>query len=257
MSHHGRTILTPPDGLRLGNYMYFWLHAFARQTRGEDYRVLIGSEVIEWRHVFPRVFEDLCVGEVPGDQGEPRVELISESYLQSFGRDFSRPILEAFVRDYILTSPMANTPGVSADRQALTLNVRRGDYYSETHLRECYGMDCIGYAELAVRAAHPVTDLLVVSDDIPWCRQNLSGLKSHVESLNFASDSSAARDFFLLAASRRLALANSTFSYWSAHVSNVLFENWHLTWVPDFHSRCVNQGAPWQLDPRWNRIPCR
>lgn len=256
MSQDGRTILTPPESLRLGNHLYFWLHASARRARGEDYRVSIGREVEEWRSAFPKVFRDLCVDDARGSQDGARLELINDSYLQSFDRDFSRTSLEAFVRDYVLGSPIMSAADAPSDQRALTLNVRRGDYYSESHLRACYGFDCVSFAERAVAAARPVSELLVVSDDIDWCKQELGALGRYADVVRFAPGGDARRDFCLLANSRRLVLANSTFSYWGAYVSNVVFGNWDSTWVPNFHSRCVNEGIPWQLDHRWRRMRC-
>ncbi len=64
----------------------------------------------------------------------------------------------------------------------MTVNVRRGDYYSDPVFRGRYSFDIEAYLDVAlaraVEMAGPVDHVLVVSDGIEWCRARLGGLLS-------------------------------------------------------------------------------
>ena len=141
--------------------------------------------------------------------------------------------------------------------------MRRGDYYSVARFRGMYSFDVAEYLRVAVAesvtADGPVGLLRVVSDDPDWCRLKLPFLAEHagrVEHLDAGQTVGRPHEHFrTLASSRRLVLANSTFSYWGAHVSNVVQADNHAqVWAPWFHRRDIDGGRAWHLDPRWSVV---
>jgi hypothetical protein len=97
----------------------------------------------------------------------------------------------------------------------------------------------------------------VVSDDSGWCRENLSWLVGAADAVEF-SHNGPQRDLARLASASRLILANSTFSYWGAYISDVVHDGSAGSVVaPRFHVRDLEQGRAWQLDPRWQVIDGR
>ena len=140
----------------------------------------------------------------------------------------------------------------------MTVNVRRGDYYSEPHWRELYGFDVAAYVRLAVEGSlrqAPIDIVRVVSDGPDWCREHLAFLREYAE-VEFQSPTDGPTENLIqLASADRLILANSTFSYWAAYISNVWHgDNHDRTWAPWFHRRDFLNGGAWQLDPRWSVV---
>ncbi len=163
------------------------------------------------------------------------------------------------MRGYLVESPLLEEVTPDADAGLLTVNVRRGDYYSVTRFRGMYSYDIAEYLRVAVAesiaADGPVGTLRVVSDDPDWCRLKLGFLAEEAERVEHLAAARPHEHFRALASARRLVLANSTFSYWSAHVSNVLHGDNHAqVWAPWFHRRDIDGGRAWHLDPRWSVV---
>ena len=171
--------------------------------------------------------------------------------------------LERFVTEVLLRSPtmprLTAGAAIRSDPNSLTISVRRGDYYDNPSSEALFGFDLVSYIRNAVievmRDAGYLESVLVVSDGPDWCRDKLSWLQK-IAPLRFEGpEAGVLGNFASLAGSRRLILSNSTFSYWAAYVSNVLHgDNHHQVWVPCFHSRAINEGRPWQHDPRWRSL---
>jgi hypothetical protein len=247
-----RTVLWTEPVQGFANLLYLWLVAASRRARGEDVVVRHSAVMDAWLPVLPRLGE-LTVG-VSDVRFRDRRDL---GYHQAFGVDFSAEDLEAFVRGYLLGSPLLEDlePG---DGTRLTVNVRRGDYYSSTRFRGMYSFDIAEYLRAAVAgsiaADGPLASLCVVSDDPEWCRIKLGFLAEHAEQIDYL-ETGPREHFRTLASARRLVLANSTFSYWGAYVSNVVHADNHAqVWAPWFHRRDIHGGRAWHLDPRWSVV---
>lgn len=252
-----RTVLLTEEWPRFGNFLYFWLHAYVVQQAGIEYRVMRNRSTEAWLRELPEIRSLLTVdtgGLRPWDRREwpPPPE-----YFQRFGADFSRGVLHDFIRDMLRGSPLLTGVVEKSRRDEIVVNVRRGDYAHPGH-RENFGFDLERYLVEALRRAvgrQPTAGLLVVSDDTPWCRNNLDSLLLDVAPVRYADDSSPREDFRAICAARTLVCANSTFSYWGGYVSNVLHGS-HVI-APDFHARHVNDGFAHQLDPSWDIVPVR
>ena len=252
-----RTVLVTYPGLRLGNYLYFALHANSEQQRGRDYRVVDSGLDPVWRTVFPSI-ESLVV-DVDDVRFRDRREHIPACFYQAYGHDFSHAELEAFIRAYLL--PHVSVPDAprTADGGAVTVNVRRGDYYSDPGFRQNFGFDLETYLAQAlseVEAARPITAITVVSDEPEWCVRALGEVMAgRPWEIRPQPAGDPVQDFLTVARSARLVITNSTFSYWAAYVSKVLHGDRQLgVWAPDFHSRAMNGGRPWQHDPGWHAV---
>lgn len=246
-----RVVSVPPtDGIGVGNMFSFWLWAHHGRTLGRDWWVRRTEAMDPWLEVFPDL-RPLIIEPAAVRFRDRR----DEDWYQDFDR-FPRDHFESFIRDRLLTS--TGLPLREAVPESVTVNVRRGDYYSNPRFRELYGFDIPGYLRQAMAGAArqaPIRQVEVVSDDIDWCRRELGFLADHGE-LQFQDrcDGPIA-NLGQLASARRLVLANSTFSYWGAHLSNVRHgDNHAMVWAPRFHRRGINGGRAFQLDPRWSII---
>jgi hypothetical protein len=248
-----RTVLWTQPGQGFANVLYLWLVAASRRRRGEDVVVRHGGVMDAWLPVIPRLRE-LTVE--PSDvRFRDRRDL---GYHQAFGVDYTGDDLEAFVRAYLLGSPLLEGV-VPGDADRLTVNVRRGDYYSVPRFRGMYSFDVAEYLRVAlagsIAADGPVSTMVLVSDDPDWCRTKLGFLAEHAGDVGYLDAGRPQDHFRALASARRLVLANSTFSYWGAYVSNVVHADNHAqVWAPWFHRRDIHGGRAWHLDPRWSVV---
>lgn len=255
----GRTVLHGYPSLGLGNYLYFLLHADAEQSRGRDYRVVRPELMDYWAPLLPGVEAQLTI-DADEVRFRDRRDDVPASFFQRFGTDFSRHRLTDFIERFVITSQLFGEDQGLGSSETVTVNVRRGDYYSDPVFRSLYGFDVAAFVrvglEEAARNDGAPRRIHVVSDGMEWCRTELAWLADHAEEVTYAApDDGPARNFLDIALSRRLIITNSTFSYWGAYVSNVIHADNHGQVVaPWFHSRGVDGGRAWQLDPLWNVV---
>lgn len=249
-----RVVRMTPDGLGFGNFLYLWLRADLRQEQGEDYRVVRVPTMDPWLELLPTVRDRLLIRREdvrPWDRRDP-------AWGQRFGEEFTREQLHYFIRRHLLPSEL--TAPVGSRGRTLTVNVRRGDYYSDPDLRVRYAFDIAGYVDQALARAVDVggrvDQVLVVSDGIEWCRTSLDGLLSRDGAqVTYASAADSPMDHFrTVCTSSRIIGTNSTFSYWAAYVSNVLYGRESQVVMPAFHARHMDAGRAYQLDPSWDII---
>ena len=98
----GRSVLVTYPGLRLGNYLYFALHAWRTVREGRDYRVLDTGLGNTWYSHFPGL-RDVMVDRIrPFD----RREVIPPLFYQHYGADFDDRDLHEFVSTVLAIKPM-------------------------------------------------------------------------------------------------------------------------------------------------------
>lgn len=203
-----------------------------------------------WLKVFPRI-EPLLI--------EPQEVRFMDArrldWFQVFS-DYGGPALVDFVNSRLLRSHLPIVTNVGDE--VVTLNVRRGDYYSDPRHRAAYGLDIRAYVRAALNGSReqlPIERVDVVSDDPEWCQQQMPFLAEYGETTFQRSGHDPVANLAQLASSRRLVLANSTFSYWGGYISNAVHgDNHELVWAPDFHRRGLIDGTAFQLDPRWSVV---
>lgn len=251
-----RTVLWTPPRLGFGNHLYFYLQAHLRRARGDDVVVLEDPAMAQWFAAFPRL-AGLVVA-----PAEVRLRDVRElGFFQRFGTDFTASQLAAFVEEALLSGTELGERAFAEPlgTDTVTLNIRRGDYYSVTTFRGMYSFDIAEYLRVALVRQQEVAGafdrIRIVSDDPAWCRVKLTFLSELAEVTYADHGRGAWGDLLELARSPRLVLTNSTFSYWGAHLSNQVHpETYGLTVAPWFHRRDIYDGWAWFLDPRWSIV---
>jgi hypothetical protein len=104
---------------------------------------------------------------------------------------------------------------------SVSCHVRHGDYLGSSVLSVCSEE----YYRLAVQEIMRRTspDLFCIfSDDIPWCRKNLSTMLNNVEVVfvDWNKGPNSYRDMQLMSLCRHNIIANSSFSWWGAWLNN-------------------------------------
>ncbi|GAA5108150.1 hypothetical protein GCM10023339_06850 [Alloalcanivorax gelatiniphagus] len=263
--HHGRRVAWTPEFMGLGNLLQLAMWAYDGRSRGERRWIRATPNLVPWLDVLPGLREVVLL---PSEVrvSDRRVAPWSEA-ARSRQVDGAvaphEPVdvagVERFLREVVLPgSGLGDVVAGPTDPRALVVNVRRGDYYSDPEIRRQYGFNVSGYLRAAVdrsiEADGAPTQVLVVSDDVDWCRGELGWLDDRLP-VEHLEASGPVSDFATVATARRMVITNSTFSYWAAHVSNAThLDNHAQVWAPRFFDRTQNGGRSWLLDERWSVV---
>lgn len=94
---------------------------------------------------------------------------------------------------------------------SVSIHVRRGDYLKVTHLYEVMTAD---YYRNALETLE-YDRVLVFSDDIDWCRENLD----FIDNPTFVEGNSDIEDLIIMSNCKHNIISNSTFSWWAAYLN--------------------------------------
>lgn len=245
-----------------GNVLYLVLEAWIERQHGAKRRVLETNGMQRWLKTFPAMRD---TGLTVSKDEVNFFAVRDKPWLTNRGNEeYTTPELEQFIREMFLTADLFRQaePGRRGldSPESLTINVRRGDYYSVPEFEKLFGFDQLEYLKLAVAgslAAAPSTRrIYVVSDGIDWCKEHLAWLSELVDVVDYASPDDSPQDNMLdVATSRRLIMTNSTFTYWCGYISNVIYGDNHADiWAPRFFARFGDDSSSKQLDARWSIV---
>lgn len=138
-----------------------------------------------------------------------------EDMPETIRRDFSfRAPLSAEGRRLATSIAECNSVGV---------HIRRGDYVSVASAIEGHGFMGIEYYRRAIgylRERLPDLHLFVASDDLAWCRANLTEFGAPATLLDHTPPrNKIAEDLNLLSQCRHFVISNSSFGWWGAWLS--------------------------------------
>ena len=246
--------------MRFGNHLYLWAWAHAHQSEEPSPRVLVADRMRYWIPYFPAAMPWLVE---PEDVNllDQRDHLWADPLAHSGDpRGFTDASRAAFIRDWLLSAPALASVGTGdlASHDVLTVNVRRGDYYSDPQYRTEFAFDVASYLRLAVESAlsadGPVRRIHVVSDDVDWCRATLTWLPDLASKITFPQPDEGPIDNFRdVCSSRRLVISNSTFSIWGAAVAGTALGDTSV-WAPAFFQRRYGPGRCYEYDQQWNFV---
>ncbi len=246
MRRGDRTVtMTPAAGLRFGNWLYLWLHAYTASRAGNPWRVLEAPGMDVWLDAFP----DLRELTIVRDQlrFHDRRFWGEAAWNQRFAEEFTRDELQKFIH-----ATLAEHIPVDHS-ETIVVNVRRGDYYEQPHLRARYSFDQFGYLAEALKLAGPTCRIRLVSDDPEWCRDNLGELFERYAPEVVYDPRGPVANFLAVCGAHRLIGTNSTFSYWGGYVADAIHADARV-FMPRFHARMADSTDAHQLDPSWTII---
>lgn len=133
--------------------------------------------------------------------------------------------LAGFVRERLAASALPGTAELAREAagcSSLAVHVRRGDYVTDAAALAVHGVCDIGYYHRAIdliESQARIEKLFVFSDDLEWAIANL-GLDSRAVYVNRDRSLRDVDEFRIMAACRHFIIANSTFSWWAARLSD-------------------------------------
>lgn len=173
---------------------------------------------------------------------DPRV--MKHDYRFYFGywqnREYFRTISDLIRRELTYTGPVSEGEkkviSELRDRLSIAVHIRRGDYLEgkstgiyhelgEDYYRRAIRIACEDFMKIDENSAR----IFFFSNDIAWCRERFSDLENATFVDNSIS-SSAHIDMLMMKNARCLIMANSTFSWWAAWLSD---RSDKLVMIPD------------------------
>ncbi len=239
---------------RLANQLYFCLNAFAR---GGNFRYR--CPMWDMFDNLTRLGVDDTVMSAP-DSLNMSQRMPGDWYFQFVGRDFSMSDAHSFIERFVIKSKAVKDAlewSLSVDQsKSCAIHVRRGDYLSESN-KKFSVFDRGEYLRLACERvlARGVSHAYVFSDDTEGCRRDHGKfLSDNFEAVFYPSVSDPVEDLCRLATFRNKILWNSTFSYWSAFIGNVIHRDSEgLVVSPD--RQFTGENPEWRReDPKWDIV---
>lgn len=247
-----RTAVLIPDWAGFGNQLFYYFHVERLQRSGLDAFAVPNESGREWLDHFPAI-RDALTCERSDVRFFDRIDATDWNAMGAFGIDYSREDLVRFVRTYLLSAPVLQH--FERAVRTVTVNVRRGDFYSNPSVRGVLGFDQPAFVAAAMEQylalRPPPATIIVVSDDPLWCSVRLDFLSEYADEVLFNEPRSLAiDDFNKVSSATDLIITNSTFSVWAAHVATVRGADQSLVIAPAFGTRPFT-GRWVPLDPEW------
>lgn len=231
-------VLMIPQVARGGNWLYEWMKASAEtaQTR-QSVKVAERQGMTVWVNEFP----DLAKITISPHNIRWRSKRDLGANFDIEG-DFTPAERQEFIQKVLLSSPNFAQRRELARREfghnSLVINIRRGDYYSHPIIHQDYGIDTVAYVKEAVSQCLKIyvpQQIVVVSDDLPWCAENLSFLQEIAPTTFDKFGNSMFDDLAVLSIAKYLILTNTTFGYWGGYIATLMEDA--TVWVPNIHER--------------------
>lgn len=118
-------------------------------------------------------------------------------------------------RDHIVNSAKENIDKIRSDESdpIISIHFRRGDYLTVSSLN--LSLDYYNAALNKISQLVPKFKLVVFSDDIPWCKDIISG-----DNVSFSENNSNYVDMCMMSMCDHNIIANSSFSWWGAYLND-------------------------------------
>ena len=159
-------------------------------------------------------------------------DTIIDGFFQSekFFKHVRKDVVELFsIKDEIKNRLIGDYSEL-INEESCTLHVRKGD----SLLNPDMNVLSLEYYEDAVSRFDDNTTFVIFSDDIQWCKDNLTFIKNKT----FINEKSDFTELHLMSMFKNNIIANSTFSWWSAWLgdnNNVISPNPTNNWFSEKH----------------------
>lgn len=152
----------------------------------------------------------------------------SEKYFKKYRSDIKKIFqIKSLYKEYLL-----NKYKSIINDESCVLHVRRGDYLTA---RELIVLDT-EYYKRAVNSLGDNYTYVIFSDDIHWCKSNFDFIKKKI----FIEEGDNLLELYLMSFFKNHIIANSTFSWWGAWLSessNVYMPNPMNNWFSELYYR--------------------
>lgn len=114
-----------------------------------------------------------------------------------------------------------NNTSCVGDDDMVSVHIRRTDYVFDSDFHHNLYFDYYKNALNTVSKKY----IVVFSDDIDWCMQNIAKNVYSYDKIYFVNTNSVEIDFLLMSMFKHNVIANSTFSLWASFISTCLYDD--------------------------------
>lgn len=170
-------------------------------------------------------FKERTFGKYYPEVMEIERDMMYEGYWQHW--EYFHPYRESVISEFKLKQGLDERnlnlhQALLSKNNSVSVHVRRGDFLNKRIYKGLCGKDYYlkAIAE-AKRIAGNDADFYVFSNDLPWCRENLSDLiaAEHFHAVDWNTGQNSYKDMILMGACRVNIIANSSFSWWGAYLN--------------------------------------
>lgn len=170
-------------------------------------------------------FKERTFGKYYPEVMEIERDMMYEGYWQHW--EYFHPYRESVISEFRLKQGLDERnfnlhQALLSKNNSVSVHVRRGDFLNKRIYKGLCGKDYYlkAIAE-AKRIAGNDADFYVFSNDLPWCRENLSDLiaAEHFHAVDWNTGQNSYKDMILMGACRVNIIANSSFSWWGAYLN--------------------------------------
>jgi len=150
--------------------------------------------------------------EIPVFQGNIHLN----GYFQSekYFKDYKDEILDLFYFDDLTKNLIKQKYSNLLNNDTCSIHIRRGDYLN---FPDIHPTQPIEYYRNSILKFDSNTNFLIFSDDIEWCKNNLSNVFGN---FTFIEGNTDYQDLYLMSLCNNNIICNSTFSWWGAWLNN-------------------------------------
>jgi hypothetical protein len=202
---------------RLGNNLFMVANAYAK---AKEY----GKELYLYKSHFSNeyvntIFKDFIFIDDYVDNKNYNLEIPSDNthtlytgYFQSenYFNKYSNEIKDLFYPPIEFINKIKLELPIIFVKEITAIHVRRGDYLSYPDIHPTLSKEYILEAIKHV----PNNQILIVSDDIEWCKKNLN-----IEGAIYSEGYKSYEDLWILSLCHHFVISNSSFSWWGAYLS--------------------------------------
>lgn len=217
---------------RTGNMMFQIAHGFVKSLE-YNRQFVVPSEESSSKHLEKNLFRklDFLISKIPPpetskhiwgsftydkvDEPSNDVPTVYAGWYQSekFFGNYSQVIRDLYSPTYEFIQKATTDFPFLKDSVVAALNVRRGDYLTQPTRHPVITID---YINEAYKQLPPHDKLIIMSDDIEWCKANVKLPNSiFIESSKYWDH----EGIWLLSLCNHFIISNSTFSWWGAWLS--------------------------------------
>jgi len=181
--------------------------------------------LIKLKKLSPRLFSNMIFNEHQFNFHPEFFKLPKDTYLNGYWQSekYFNAVRDKLLSEITLKEPLSSFASGLYKRisepNSVSLHVRRGDFVSLKSANQFHGYLELDYYKAAVeqiKSKIPDPVFFIFSDDIEWCKTNLSFLenKEYIEGKN--NGISTQEELILMSNCKHNIIANSSFSWWGA-----------------------------------------
>ena len=215
--------IIPALGGRLGNNMFMVAHAYVKGLEYNKQMVIAKNQLVyEGNDYSQNIFSkfDFIDEFVENYNFNPPVpsddkHTIYVGYYQSekFFERYSENIKSLFGPPLEFIDKIRTEIPVIFEKKVTVVNVRRGDYLFYPNYHPTVTPE---YIIKALNQIPTTEHVLIASDDIPWCKENLKGTSG---AITYLEGWKSHEQLWIMSMCHNFVISNSSFSWWAAYLS--------------------------------------